>query len=225
MNCLEKEDVTLPAQTSSRLKRFLLESALPFLGLAAICVINSLIIQKLFSISLTGYLSWYVSAGPFIGLALVAFGAAWGALDNNAALVSAHPFTYIRACSRLAGLPIFAFGGHLRSRNHDGLSFWDVLLGIPLIALFVVASFGWLLLIAPLQYFLFLVCGAPSRIALRSRYRLHAYVEGETLAFREMATNEPKPDTGWEASMRDKPVTLANAFGTAALFAIGYFRI
>lgn len=210
-------------QTSSRVKRFLIEFALPFLGLLAICVINSWIVQKLFSVSLTGYLSWYVSAGPFIGIALVAFGAAWGALDNNVGLVSANPTNYVKACSKLAGLSIYAFGGHLQSKNHDGLSFWDVLFGLPLIAVFVIASFGWLLLIAPLQYFLFLVCGAPSRIALRSRYRLHAEVKGKILEYTELKPHEPWPETGWDASMRDKPVTLANAFGAAALFVIGHW--
>lgn len=213
----------MPEQTSSRVKRFLLEFALPFLGLLAICVVNSLIIQKIFSINPTGYLSWYVSAGPFIGIALVAFGAAWGALDNNVGLVSANPTTYVKACSKLAGLSLYAFGGHLQSKNHDGLSPLDLVFGLPLIGAFVVASFAWLILIAPLQYFLFLVCGAPSRIALRSRYRLHAETEGKILKYRELPPLEPLPETGWDASMRDKPVTLANAFGAAALFVIGHW--
>lgn len=212
----------MPDPTSSRLQKFILKIALPFMGLTAICLVNSWIIHRLFSIGFSGYLNWYVSAGPFINLAVVAFGAAWSVLDNNVGLVSAHPLIYIRACRKLAGLPIYAFGGHLRRENHDGHHLWDLLFGMPLIVLFVVASFAWLVLVAPLQYFLFLFCGAPSRIALRSHYRLRAEVDGEIPSFRVLARYEPEPESGWEASMRDKPVTLANAFGAATLFIIGY---
>ena len=212
----------LPEPTSARLKKFFLEIAIPFLGLAAVCLMNSWIINRIFSIGFTGYLTWYVGAGAFINLAVVVFGAAWSGLDKNVGLVSAHPLIYIRACRKLAGLPIYAFGGHLRRENHDGHNLWDLLFGLPLILLFVVASFAWLVLVAPLQYFLFLLCGAPSRIALRSHYRLHAEVDGEIPSFRVLARYEEEPDSGWEASLRDKPVTLANAFGAATLFIIGY---
>ena len=63
---------------------------------------------------------------------------------------------------------------------------------------------------------------ARRRIALRSHYRLHAEADGEIPSFRVLTRYEDEPDSGWEASMRDKPVTLANAFGAATLFIIGY---
>lgn len=213
----------MPDHSSSRVTAFFLEIALPFLGLVAICLINSWVFHRLFARSITGYLNWYVNTGPFINLAVAAFGAAWSAVDNNIGLVSAHPLTYIRSCSKLAGLPIYALGGHLRSENHHGQSFWDLLFGGPLIVLFVVASFGWLLFVAPLQYFLFLVCAAPSRLALRSHYRLHGEIQEKKLILRPLAVDEQEPSSGWEASMRDKPVTLANAFGAATLFIVGHF--
>ncbi len=208
------------AQTFS-FKRLLREFVLPFLALAAICVVNSLIIQDVFSVSPRRYLDWYVEAGPFIGIAVVAFGAAWKELDSNTGLVSANPGTYIIACSKLAGLPMFAFGGHLKTKGHN---LWDLLAGVPLFAVFIVASFAWLVLIAPLQYFLFLVCAAPSRIILRSNYRLHAQIEGRMLYYSELRPETPEPTTGWDASMRGKPVTMANGFGVALLFLIGYLQ-
>lgn len=211
----------MAAQTFS-LKRLLLEYVLPFLALAAICVVNSLIVQKVFSVSARRYFDWYVEAGPFIGLALAAFGAAWKDLDKNIGLVSANPRTYIIACSKLAGLPMFALGGHLKSKGHN---LWDLLASTPLIAVFIVASFAWLVLIAPLQYFLFLVCAAPSRIVLRSNYRLRARIEGRILYYSELKPGTPEPTTGWDASMRDKPVTMANAFGALVLFLIGYLQV
>ena len=212
------------AATTFSFKRLLLEFVLPFLALAAICFLNSLIIQKVFSVSRRSYLDWYISAGPFIGLAIAAFGAAWKGLDNNIGLVSANPRTYIIACSKLGGLPMFAFGGHIKRQKPDGQNLWDLLVGIPLITLFVIASFAWLVLVAPLQYFLFLVCAAPSRIVLRSKYRLYAKVDGPMFYYAEMKPDAPEPTVGWDASMREKPVTMANGFGAAVLFLIGYLQ-
>ena len=98
----------MPDHSSSRVTAFILKIALPFLGLVAICLINSWLAKRLFGVGISGYLKWYVNTGPFINLAVAAFGAAWSAVDNNIGLVSAHPLTYIRACSKLAGLPIYA---------------------------------------------------------------------------------------------------------------------
>ena len=205
-------------------RRLLLEYVLPFLALASLCVVNALIVQKLFSVSPRRYFDLYVRAGPFISLGLVAFGAAWGALDKNVGLVSANPRTYIIACSKLAGLPMLAFGGHLKSENRNGLNLWDALFGLPLILLFVVASFAWLVLIAPLQYFLFLVCAAPSRLALSSKYLLLAEVEDKILIYAENKPRDPENKKAWDATMRDKPVTMANAFGAFVLFLVGYLQ-
>ena len=92
---------------------------------------------------------------------------------------------------------------------------------MPLIVLFVLASFAWLLLIAPLQYFLFLVCGAPSRVAMSSNYRLRAELNDGILKFVEPDPKVRPLTIGWDASMSDKPVTMANAFGAAVLFLLG----
>ena len=211
----------MAAQTLS-FKRLLLEFVLPFLALAAICIINSLIIRKVFSVSPWRYFNWYVEAGPLIGIAVIAFGAAWKDLDNNIGLVSANPRTYIIACSKLAGLPMFALGGHFKDTK--GMNLWDIVASVPLIIMFIVASFAWLVLIAPLQYFLFLVCAAPSRIMLRSKYRLRARIEDQILYYSELRPETPEPTSGWDASMRGKPVTLANVFGVAVLFLIGYLQ-
>lgn len=198
------------------------EVALPLAGLVSICLINYFVCRRLFA---SNYLRWYVSAGPFIGLATAAFGAAWGGLDNNVGLISANPLRYIRSCLLVAGLPIYVFGGVLLSRNQpQRISIRDILFGLPLIVVFVVAAMGWLLFVAPLQYFVFLICGAPSRIVLSSTYAVHARVDGRRLTYQDKTTDDPKPEKGkgWDASMRDKPVTLANAFSAVTLFFIGW---
>ncbi|MEP6706038.1 MAG: hypothetical protein ABJC05_00885 [Pyrinomonadaceae bacterium] len=200
---------------------FLREVALPLAGLVSLCLVNYFVFHRFFH---SHYLRWYISAGPFIGLATAAFGAAWGGLDNNVGLISANPRRYIRACRLAAGLPIYVFGGVLRSKNQPrSISKRDILFGLPLIVVFLVAAFGWLLFVAPLQYFVFLICGAPSRIVLSSNYAVHARMHGRRLTYEEKTTADPKPQKGqgWDASMRDKPVSLTNAFGAITLFFIG----
>jgi hypothetical protein len=202
-------------------KAYLLKLVLPFFGLAAVCFLNAFLIHKVFSVPWSRYFTLYVSAGAFIGLAQVAFAISWQALDRNADLVSANPLKYVAACLWLVGLPFVAYGGHLKFSDHKVVNPWDIIASIPLIALFVLASFAWLILIAPPQYFLFLLCGAPSRVAINSNYRLRAELDDNTLKFVEPDPRARPLTIGWDASMGDKPVTMANAFGAAVLFILG----
>ena len=189
--------------------------------LFGLCFLNRWTFAKFFSLD---YFHWYVNAGPFIGLATAAFGAAWGGLDQNPRLVSANPLFYLRASLLVAGLPINAFGLHLRSKSHKTpVSNWEWLAALPLILVFVVAALGWLVLVVPPQYFLFLVAGSPSRIAMASVVRVEARWVGRNIEFENRSTQDEvrKADGWWDASMRDSPVSLANAFAAAALFLMG----
>ncbi|MEC5384835.1 hypothetical protein VVD49_03830 [Uliginosibacterium sp. H3] len=161
------------------------------------------------------YFDWYRHAGPIIGLTTAIFAAAWGGMDRNTGLVAADPRQYCGACLQVAGLPILVFGGHLR--HTPGAPLLDRLFALPLILIFTLGGGVWLLCIAPLQYFVFLVCGAPSRLALRSSYRVNAVMDGPRLVYLEQQVAEKAPAGFWDASLRDKPVVLASAF-SAVLF-------
>lgn len=199
-------------------KRRRLAGFLLLVVLLAICFLNRWIFRELFGLE---YVRWYVDAGPIIALATAAFGAAWGELDKNPSLVSANPYDFAGACLQVAGLPIDVFGAHLRSKNREvPLSALEFLAGLPLIVVFVIAAIGWLLFVVPLQYFVFLICGAPSRIAMASSIRVEARIVGRKLEMEEQPLLNLERDDWWDASMRDKPVTLTSAFSAAALFLI-----
>ena len=175
------------------------------------------------------YWAFWLRSGPLIGLATAAFGWAWGGLDRNPGLVSADPLDYAGAALQVAGMPLVAFGGHMRRDSHDRpIPVRDLILVVPLAIVLAVAVLAWLLLIAPAQYFAFLVAGAPSRIALASRYRLHARIDGGQVHYAERRAHDPaldspglpKEEGWWDASMRDRPVTVASAFMAAALLVI-----
>lgn len=171
------------------------------------------------------YPAFWLKSGPVIGLATGAFGWAWGKMDRNAGLISADPMIYCGAALQVAGLPLVSFGGHLRRANQlKALSTRDMLLTLPMAVVLAFAVIGWLILIAPAQYFAFLVFGAPSRIALSSRHRVFARMRDGRLELidRTLSDGErPKREEGWwDASMRDRPVTVAGAFMAAGLIVV-----
>jgi hypothetical protein len=193
--------------------------ALAFLALLGVCAANVWLFEIF---SDRSYLEWYTRTGPLIAIATAAFGAAWGGLDKNPALVSANPLAYLGACFQVAGLPLVAAGAHLRSQHRVtpiGLELFPVII---LTLALAVAVFAWLLLIVPAQYFLFLVSGSLSRIALTSSAQISSRIrEGQVELMETGPDVLQKPEGGWwDASMRYKPVTLASAFGAALLFLV-----
>jgi len=199
---------TVPTKPTADWKR----SGAWLLALLALCAIDYFLFRAVWAIN---YLDWYRHAGPAIGLATAVFSAAWGSMDRNAGLISADPRHFGGACLQVAGLPIMVFGGHLKHQPRFHVLDW--LFGVPLIVAFALGGIAWLVLIAPLQYFVFLVCGAPSRLALRSTYRLDAAMDGSQLVYLEQTSVAKAPSGSWDASLRDKPVVLAAAF-SALLF-------
>jgi len=188
-------------------------TALALVGLGLVSVANVFAFRAFFDRS---YVEWYSNAGPFIALATAAFGAAWGGLDKNPALVSANPLAYVGACFQVAGLPLIAIGAHLRSKNRLRPVGMELLPIAVLALLLTVAMLAWMVFVVPAQYFLFLLVGALSRVALTSSAQISARIRSGRV---EILETRPKPEDGWwDASMRDKPVTLASAFGAALLF-------
>ena len=197
------------------------------LRLGALALLAGLVAAAWWAFSAAGadYPAFWLKSGPVIGLATGAFGWAWGKMDRNTGLISADPVIYCGAAMQVAGLPLMAFGGHLRRSNHlRDLSTRDLLLTLPMAILLALAVIGWLILIAPAQYFAFLIFGAPSRIALSSRHRVHARMQNGRLEVAEnivVDDDRPNKDDGWwDASMRDRPVTVAGAFMAAGLIVI-----
>ena len=116
-------------------------------------------------------------------------------------------------------------GGNCNSRNDaDGTAdgtWWLPMLFDSVISLLVsiamfAATFGWLLIVAPVQYLAFAVLGAPARNALRGKI---------------VATYDPVTDTtmdvpvgtahrGFEIGYREKPVSLTAALAAAVFWVI-----
>ncbi len=167
------------------------------------------------------YLEWYADTGPFIAVASAAFAAAWGDLDDNPALISPHPLIYLGACLQIAGLPLFAIGTHLRTENRLKPVGFELPMVLLLGLVLVVAVLGWLLLVVPAQYFLFLLVGSLSRVAATSSAHISARVNAGQVELSQQPQHELKSEDGWwDATMRRKPFSLTNAFGAVLLFLV-----
>ena len=203
---------------------------LTFVGFLVVCGLNVWIFRTVFG---RNYLEWYANAGPIIALATVAFGSAWGGLDKNPALISTNPLNYLGAWLQVAGLPLMAIGTHVHSSNQPRPLGFEVVLVLVLSIALLVAMLGWLFLVVPVQYFLFLLVGSLSRVALSSSANITARMRSGQVSLRthhgrppsstspaEAATSTRSDDREWDASMRDEPFTLANAFGAVLLFVL-----
>lgn len=159
------------------------------------------------------YFGFWQRSGALIALGTTALGWAWRSVDNHPGLISANPRIFTAAALQLAGLPLTAFGGHLRGPGPIPL--FDRLMMVPAALVFTAAVLGWLLLIAPGQYFVFLIAGAPSRVARASTHRVFAFLGFDRrLQIAESRVSPPDPGW-WDASMRDKPVSMAGVFAAA----------
>jgi hypothetical protein len=137
------------------------------------------------------YFSWYLAQGGLISVTVSAIAFATD-LDQDPYRVSAHPARYIGAWMRVPGETFTKLAQLVRSDDAAGLdAIITGLIGLCLIPLWI----GWLIVIAPIQYFLTVVAGAPARCA--------ATGDGHT----------------WAASLSSHPVTATSALGAGVLFA------
>lgn len=160
----------------------------------------------------TSLLNWYLQNGALIGLASSIGFLAWGDLNRHVGLISAHPVDYLGSCLQLIGMPITVMGVHLSGPREPiaGASPLDAALTTILALLLTALLLGWLLLVAPLQYFVFLICGAPGRHFARSPRRTVARLERGRLEVQELAKDAPMPAGWWEASLAQKPVSMTH---------------
>lgn len=177
--------------------------------LLGLSLLNHWVFQTWLSIS---YLQWYLGKGSVIAVSTTVVSLAWGDINKHTGLISAHAFAYLGASLQLVGLPIFALGTHLRTDadNPKPIFSFDLLITIPLVLALAVGLLIWFLTIVPLQYFVYLVCGAPARFFARSSRQAIAQIDGVRIEVAEIKADEKIPQGWWNASLGQKPVALTN---------------
>ena len=202
---------------------YLRNSVLAVLSIFILCLFNYWLFRILFH---TSYFAWFVDTGPLIGLVTAVIGIAWQDLDEHRGLIASNPYEYLGAYAQVAGLAIMVLAPVFDTKKHVKLtSLLNFMIALLFALLFLVTIFGWLILVIPLQYFVFLICGALPRMALNSSTRVAVWLRGTQLGWFEGTPAQIQenfrqglPEDLWVASLADKPFKLTGAFSVAFLF-------
>jgi hypothetical protein len=231
---LELEERGDPAARSAR-RRYLLRFGLPreLLGLAVLVALAALNVLW-FSLAGDDYFDWFLDNGALVALV---FGVVTTAvdLDRNPGLIAANPLGFeigvVRVFLELSSSLWGMFGAprddialeaigltEVQTRFRSPL--FDYLVSNLFLFVLAAAMLAWALVIAPLQYFVNLLCGAPARVALASRTTMYRVERSPT---HTEYVNAPKdtPDLdGTELTFAARPVSFTAAIAAALLFAL-----
>jgi hypothetical protein len=196
-------------------------------GLAAL--VGLIAADELVLRALTGthYLGWYLANGAIVSL-MVAFATlAWGDLNDLPGLISAHPLEYAAAHVTLCVLPSQSLAAILAPRGATrpeaapiGLPLLDAILTAAVTVVLLAAFVGFILLIAPIQYFVYLIAGAPGREAYASPERAWYSIRAREIRVESGPRSAGLPAGADESAYTGRPVTFTAAIASALLFAI-----
>ena len=179
-----------------------------FIGITVLLLLigaNHWLFERLFCVT---YLQWYLGNAAVIGIGSAVFATVWGVLDDHPEVISAHPMRFAGAYFRLIALFLFALSNGLRGPS-EAPNF-DSIVGMLLTAIVALVVVIGIVVVAPLQYFVFLVCGAPGRLMLRSDRRV-LLREGDRTTEVQEVSDRDEIAVGWrDISFKSKPFTLTN---------------
>jgi hypothetical protein len=180
------------------------------------------------------YFLWYLKSGPIISLATGFLAPTWTKLKARLGLVSAHPAVYFGACLQILGVFFVSIAQPMLSSKQpsenvveigDGplMKLFDSLLYPLLVFVMGILSFVWVILIAPLGYFVTLIAGVPARQTLRGNIISVAEYKGQVDV---QTDSNPIRDPSYTSFAQD-PFTMTQALTALVLFVanIVYARI
>jgi hypothetical protein len=178
-----------------------------FVGLLLLIAFYHWLFKQFFE---TTYLEWYFDNAAAIGIGSAVFSTVSTSLDENPAVISAHPMKFAGAYMRLVGIYFLAIRGNVRptSTERSKAPDFDSIVGMVLVAVLGIVIVLGLLLIGPLQYFVFLFCGSPARFLMQSDKRVILNESGDEL--RELDNKQNLPSNWQDISIKKKPFTLTN---------------
>lgn len=191
-----------------------------FVGLIAA---DELVLRALFG---TDYVGWYLANGVIVSFVVTVATLAWSDLNDLPGLISAHPLEYAAAHVALCVLPsqslaaILAPRGATRSQTAPiGLPVLDAILTAAVTVVLLAAFAVFILVVAPIQYFVYLIAGAPGREACASPERAWYSIRAREILVESGSRSAELPAGAEESAYTARPVTLTAAIASAILFA------
>jgi hypothetical protein len=216
-------------------------------GLLLIVGIDFLI----FRVFKSDYFDWYLKNGTAIGLVTAIATLAWGDLDRNHWLISSNPRLYMASILLVVGTPFKSLGGQLAAIGNwvgslgnkfkklgqeiqlgrkkvsilefrDFMFLWDTIFAILFLILFMGLITVWILIVVPIQYFVFLICGSLPRLILQSPYRYILNFDPPKFQIKQIKKKEVTPESWWDVGFATKPVRFAALLSSLFLFFINW---
>lgn len=236
-----QEAVLKPLEEDRDSKRYLLTGVLWLAVMVGLVILNQWLVRYLFKAS---YLGLYLKYGYLISLGFTLITLVIN-LDHNKDLISSHPFRYANACLSLIRVPLQVVGAEVRREvgqlpeTHPGpkdSSAWDTpaqifraLMSILdhffsgfFSILFILLVSIWLWVVAPLQYAVYLICGAPARV-LSKAHRRPALHETEQNPLALPADETLALPLNAEIDYFNKPVRMTSALAVLLLWVVAKF--
>ena len=195
---------------------------LAVLFLLGLCVFNDWLFDRVFNRS---YFAWYVDTGPVFGLITIFMASVWDKFEEDPGLIAKNPYRFVSGYFGIMALVLSALAPIIDTRDRVRRPpVIDHLLAILFAVLLLIIILGWIIFIIPLQYFVFLICGALPRIAPYAEKRTVAWYEGlygNQLQIAEQPLHGVMPRNGWIVTVTDKPFKLTSALSAAFLYLLG----
>jgi hypothetical protein len=224
-------------------------------GLCALLLMAALILSVYLAVRYlfgANYLSLYLRYGYFISMGFT-FVTLLVNLDQDRDLISTHPFHYASACLRLMRGPLQAVGADFKrdtSEHHAThqpltgpvdsdvwgmvsqlaqtlMHVFDLFISGFFSIVFIIIVSAWLLFAAPLQYFIFLICGAPARVIEKSMKKAHEALHHSETNIPDVPASEIAPTTAAareqgaeEGDANWRPVRITSALALMVLWSL-----
>jgi hypothetical protein len=195
----------------------------PLITLAVLLLVN-MYVFKLFD---TSYVGWFISYGTLINLLASVITVGWADLNRNKHLISSSPRLFVASNLLLIAVQFTVMGHEFvevgKRLQTPARRIGDALDSIGLLVtggLMLLAIVGWALVVAPLQYWVVLLTGAPARLSLRAPTKIIARMEDVNLDLQESSLDDENPPAWWTASLNAAPVTVTHVATALFLFVI-----
>jgi hypothetical protein len=150
----------------------------------------------------TDYVAWYLANGALIAVGTAFVSRIWESVESlGRSLISADPLAYYGRCLGIAGIAMYVVANALLSpapevrsvetrqyRLDAALAPLDYLLNVVIMIVVAGLVVGWLLFVAPMNYLVTLVSGAPARMYHRYPDKRIIGIMGRTLPDRDEET-------------------------------------
>ena len=199
-------------------------------GILLLITVNYFLFSRLTD---TSYFEWYLKGGPLISLSVAFIALVWNDLDANEKLVSADPANFLSGCYWVVTVIFVSMATNI-GRSLAPMStdrpmpsiprlFWDTIVSIVIYLVLFILSILWLLVVAPLMYFIYLVAGAPVRMGLLNPVlSTQVTIEDHTKVVKEVSSDkiEDKIEdkNSLDVSFTRKPVRLTATIAAILLW-------